>query len=337
MLKTIKLFFFPHQQNQHRAFILRHYSLLTLTITFILLQINLALFHSSTPQVLGFARNIYQQDFFTLVNQERARNQLPPLKENSLLDQAALLKAEDMFQQNYWAHVAPDGTTPWDFFTRVGYQYSYAGENLAKDFNTSAGVVAAWMASASHRANILNPNFKEMGIAVLNGTLLGKETTLVVQLFGTPANSLEGPASANNNRPSPSPAPPTIIPLSLTPTPLPSPTLIPTPTSPPLTPINLLVHNQQKPPLPPGVEAQNYQNWRSWRTRLAVAVRPQNWGLSEKITIVFLLSLIFLLLTDSLILWRRNLPRRNSHSLLHGMMLFVMLIITIFNSLGAIL
>jgi hypothetical protein len=95
-----------------------------------------------------------------------------------------------MFSKNYWAHVAPDGTTPWDFIKKNGYNYSSAGENLARDFNDSQSVVSAWMASKSHRENIVNLHYREIGIGVVNGILDGKETTLVVQMFGTPVSTL---------------------------------------------------------------------------------------------------------------------------------------------------
>ena len=106
-----------------------------------------------------------------------------------MLTKAAALKADDMFSDNYWAHFAPDGTSPWYFYGKVGYSYTWAGENLARDFQTSAGVVAGWMAStAGHKENILNSNFTEVGVAVKNGVLQGEETTLVVQLFGKPVS-----------------------------------------------------------------------------------------------------------------------------------------------------
>src|SRR5258708_28336998 len=91
-----------------------------------------------------------------------------------------------MFANQFWAHVAPDGTSPWQFFKNAGYQYYSAGENLARDFSNTSDMMAAWMASPTHRANIVNGRFREIGVAVVDGRLLGSDTTLVVQLFGTP-------------------------------------------------------------------------------------------------------------------------------------------------------
>jgi len=108
---------------------------------------------------------------------------------------AAQRKAENMFQENYWSHYSPDGKTPWDFILGTGYRYEYAGENLAKNFLFSNGVVDAWMNSATHRDNLLKKEYTEVGYAIVNGVLNGEQTTLVVQEFGKPmANSFAPPS-----------------------------------------------------------------------------------------------------------------------------------------------
>ena len=90
-----------------------------------------------------------------------------------------------MLEENYWAHFAPSGKTPWDFILGSGYRFTFAGENLAKNFYGSEDVVAAWMASQTHKENILNSKYKDIGIAVVDGVLDGQSTTLVVQMFGS--------------------------------------------------------------------------------------------------------------------------------------------------------
>lgn len=140
--------------------------------------------------ILGFATDINTAALLEKTNFQRQQNGLSALSYNNVLSNAAYQKAQDMFTDDYWAHVAPDGKTPWDFIIQNGYKYSYAGENLAKDFNKSGGVVSAWMNSPSHRANILNPNYTEVGFAVVNGNLSGEETTLVVQMFGQPESGV---------------------------------------------------------------------------------------------------------------------------------------------------
>lgn len=139
------------------------------------------------PQILGFATDITVEGIFSLANRERIKNNISPLNYSEELSYAAEEKAKDMFEKNYWAHISPTGVTPWQFINHSGYNYVYAGENLAKDFYHSEDVVEAWMNSPTHRSNILKPEYTNIGIAVLNGRLLGRDTTLVVQEFGKKA------------------------------------------------------------------------------------------------------------------------------------------------------
>ncbi len=146
-----------------------------------------------TPIVLGYSSNITPDRIIELVNKERAATGAPVLNVDTLLTQAAVSKASDMLTKGYWAHVAPDGTDPWYFFTNSGYQYRYAGENLARDFSTPDAVVSAWMASPSHRDNLLAPRYEDIGIAVVEGDLKGVKTTIVVQLLGRKLGTLAAP------------------------------------------------------------------------------------------------------------------------------------------------
>ena len=90
-----------------------------------------------------------------------------------------------MLSENYWAHNSPEGTTPWVFIKNAGYTYIYAGENLARGFDSSQEVVSAWMASPEHRANLLSGNYKDVGFAVVSGKLTGEDTVLVVEELGS--------------------------------------------------------------------------------------------------------------------------------------------------------
>jgi hypothetical protein len=148
--------------------------------------------------VLGAQQTISANDLFSQTNVQRLQHQLPALTLDDRLSQAAFLKAKDMFRQQYWAHTAPDGTTPWHWFGVVGYNYTYAGENLAKDFMSAGAVTAAWMASPDHRANILDKDYSQVGFAVVDGTLSGQPTTLVVALYGKPVTSLAGVAASQS-------------------------------------------------------------------------------------------------------------------------------------------
>ena len=119
----------------------------------------------------------------------RIKNDAQRLNYNQQLELAAQKKAADMFAKNYWSHYSPEGKTPWDFILGAGYNYEFAGENLAKNFLFSQGVIDAWMNSPTHKENIVRRDYSQVGFAVVNGILNGEETTLVVQMFGKPLES----------------------------------------------------------------------------------------------------------------------------------------------------
>lgn len=121
-----------------------------------------------------------------LTNQERSELSQAPLKRNATLDAAAKLKAEHMAQNEYFSHFSPDGVSPWYWFDQAGYVYAHAGENLAIHFTDSSEVVDAWMKSPTHRENIVNRQYTEIGVGTAKGTYEGYDTVYVVQLFGSP-------------------------------------------------------------------------------------------------------------------------------------------------------
>lgn len=120
-----------------------------------------------------------------LTNHEREK--IGTLSVNPQLVAAAQAKADDMAEKGYFAHNSPDGTTSWQWFRDAGYSFAFAGENLAVDFTDSEDVVDAWMDSPTHRANIMDGRFTEIGIATAVGTYKGQKAIFVVQMFGTPA------------------------------------------------------------------------------------------------------------------------------------------------------
>lgn len=178
-------FLLPRESNNHKAKILHSSSLIAIASLFIVFQAILNYFPSVKPNVLGYASNISIQDVVSLTNQKRAESGLPALALNQSLSAAAYTKGRDMIDRDYWAHVSPDGTQPWKFFSDFGYKYRYAGENLARDFSTANSAVDAWMNSPTHKENILNPKYKEIGIGVVEGDLAGSDTTIIVQFFGS--------------------------------------------------------------------------------------------------------------------------------------------------------
>lgn len=122
-----------------------------------------------------------------LANGDRAASSIGTLTVNPVLVAAAQAKANDMATYGYFAHISPQGVNPWHWFEQAGYKFIYAGENLAVDFSDSGDVNTAWMNSPTHRENLLNPKYTEIGIATAQGMYKGRLTTFVVQEFGTPA------------------------------------------------------------------------------------------------------------------------------------------------------
>lgn len=191
MWHKVHHWFIPHKQTHQKARLISWEALLVYVLFFILLQVGFTAVGYAKPGILGISTNIGQERLIELTNQERAKKGLPPVLENEALNKAATLKAQNMFSENYWAHFAPSGKTPWDFILGSGYRFTYAGENLAKNFYSEADVVYAWMASTTHRDNLLNSKYQDIGIAVVDGVLNGQKTTLIVQMFG----SVQGVAS----------------------------------------------------------------------------------------------------------------------------------------------
>ena len=121
-----------------------------------------------------------------LTNEARKKEGLSELRQNEALSQAALAKAKDMFKNDYFAHTSPEGVTPWHWIKRSGYSYTLAGENLAINYDTASAQQKAWMKSPTHRANILHKDYQEMGVAVVEGKIDGKEARVTVQVFAKP-------------------------------------------------------------------------------------------------------------------------------------------------------
>lgn len=182
-----RLLFVPHRANQFRPHIIRRYGILSVLVLVVGIQVGYN--YSTTGRVLGEQQAISTVDLLADTNIERAKADLPPLQTDDRLTQAAYLKAQDMLDKQYWAHQAPDGTTPWYWFGRTGYNYAYAGENLAKNFATAKAATVAWMASPAHRENIMDTQYTNVGFAVVDGMLDGKITSLIVAMYAEPAGN----------------------------------------------------------------------------------------------------------------------------------------------------
>jgi uncharacterized protein YkwD len=116
------------------------------------------------PSAAVAALPIEERQMFAALNVARRRARLPILVRDPLLDRVAREHARDMVQRRYFGHDTPDGTDPFERMREAGVSFGYAGENLAMNADAVAAE-AAFMRSAEHRANILEPHYRRVGIA----------------------------------------------------------------------------------------------------------------------------------------------------------------------------
>ncbi|PIU42877.1 MAG: hypothetical protein COS98_00600 [Parcubacteria group bacterium CG07_land_8_20_14_0_80_35_11] len=127
------------------------------------------------------------EEIIKFTNYYREENDIAELNTNQLLMEAAENKLNDMFQKQYFAHISPEGDDAGIILKEIGYDYLVVGENLARGyFKDSKDLVDGWMKSPDHRENILNPKFREIGVAQREGKFQGKEQYLAVQIFASP-------------------------------------------------------------------------------------------------------------------------------------------------------
>jgi serralysin len=147
-----------------------------------------------------------------LTNIERSKLSLFPLTFNTQLLNAAATHSQNMALQDFFSHTGKDGSSLGSRITATGYQFSAAAENIAAGASTPEEVVSSWMNSSGHRANILNPNLKEIGISYY---FLANDTGSVnfnhywTQVFGTSLDGSVNPAPTPT--PTPTPTPNTLV------------------------------------------------------------------------------------------------------------------------------
>lgn len=144
--------------------------------------------HRFGKGVLSYATGMSAQSLLNDTNKERALNNVTSLTLNDELTAAAQAKANDMANRNYWSHNTPDGNAPWIFIDKAGYAYQKAGENLAYGFSSPQTTVTGWMNSLSHRQNLLDGDYTEVGFGFVNAANYqnnGAET-IVVAMYGRP-------------------------------------------------------------------------------------------------------------------------------------------------------
>lgn len=188
ILLVLKHIFIPHDDNDFKPHFFRELSVSVFLFASVFLlgsSFGSSFFIHKTVMGAEIAASV----LIDLANEDRIAYNQKPLMRNAKLDQAAELKGEDMASKQYFSHDSPEGVTPWYWFREVGYNFLYAGENLAINFTDSSEVEDAWLGSPTHRANIMNAQFREIGIATVKGYYNNYPTIYVVQMFGTPARA----------------------------------------------------------------------------------------------------------------------------------------------------
>ena len=191
-LRRLQDHFVPSHRNAYRPHLLRRRALLFLLGVVLVAEGALVFNLLARQSGSNFLAAVIQSEIVLFTNAERVQNKVSALKESVLLDRSAQAKADDMATRGYFAHNSPDGKQPWSWITAAGYNYRYAGENLAVRFIDSKDVVVAWMASPTPRANIVKPNYTEVGVGLAQGMYKGQPATFVVQHFGRPAGRVLG-------------------------------------------------------------------------------------------------------------------------------------------------
>lgn len=232
MRQHLKNAFIPHHGNNHIPQVLRRKPLAIYCLILISVKILAIVAILIAPSPAQLASGVDTGSLVSLANQERTSRGIDSLNVNTTLTSAANAKAQYMLDHDVFEH-----GDPWTFIRNAGYDYLYAGENIAMDFPTADTVHAAWMASASHRANILRTQYQDIGIAAVAGHFQDHDTIMVVQMFGSPkVKGSTTPPPTPTATPTPTPTATPVV--TATPASTPTPTATPRPdTIPPAVPI----------------------------------------------------------------------------------------------------
>jgi uncharacterized protein YkwD len=183
----LKDYFIPNKDNDYKPHALDPKRLAFYAFFAILAKSIVIITAIALPITAWLTPDILQEQsrkIVALTNEIRSDLDINKLNDSDLLNEAAYKKAEDMFNGQYFSHVGPDDRGLTDWLKVVDYDYKMAGENLAMGFASAEDVVNGWIRSRTHYANIIDPGYREIGVAMLSGVYNNRDSTLVAQYFG---------------------------------------------------------------------------------------------------------------------------------------------------------
>lgn len=182
-------YFIPGENNDHKPKILRTKSLAIITVLLISLKLSVTGYLFFIYPNQARMSELIKQTVLELTNKDRQAESLTTLTLNPVLSSSAQKKADDMIANSYFAHYSPDGKKPWDWIDRGQYSYIFVGENLAMNFTSATAVHKALMQSPTHKKNIMNPKYSDIGLAMASGEINGRQTNVLVEFFGATKNT----------------------------------------------------------------------------------------------------------------------------------------------------
>ena len=195
LVKFLNHTFIAGKHNSYKPHLTRYHGMAVFLLVIFIFSMMMNL---QKPDVKGAKTNLDASNVEKAINNARTRNGLEELKVNQSLNTAAEKKAEDIFDKQYWGHKSPSGKAAWAFMSENGYNYSIGGENLAKDYNSAEDVTDAWLASIKHRENLLSKDYRDIGISVKEGKLMGRDSQVIVTIYGTKRGEEVAGANTDN-------------------------------------------------------------------------------------------------------------------------------------------
>lgn len=189
MNKLLQKYFIPTAENNFHPHILHTKRTIFYGVFFSLMKILIFVFVLLLPAEVFVLPDVLaeeQKQIISLTNELRQKNNRDKLAISVKLDLSSQRKADDMAKKKYFAHTNKNKKSLANWLSDVNYDYEVAGENLAVGFNTAEEIIAAWQKSPSHYANLLDSDFKDIGVGLSGGVFNGEPTVYIAQHFATP-------------------------------------------------------------------------------------------------------------------------------------------------------